>query len=112
MGYLNRKENNSTGSGICTLRRLSPNERTLDKRSPEHSELRSAVLLFREWHSIVAIGIILVVGIVGQRVGDVIRLSVVSHALVVIGRLDRFVIVCVRVRRGVVLMGRVVVPVR
>lgn len=111
MAYWNRTENDSTSSGICTLR-LPPNERTLDKREPERSELRSAVLLFREWH-IVAVGIILaVVGIVGQRVGDVIRLCVVSHALVGIGRLDRFVIVCVCVRRGVALLGGRVVTVR
>ena len=62
------------------------------------------MLLLREWH-IVAIGIILVVvGVVGQRVGDVIRLGVVSHPLILVGRLGGFVIVGVRIRRGVVLL--------
>jgi len=70
------------------------------------------VLFFREWH-IVAIGIILVVvGVVGQGVGNVIRLGVVSHALVMIGRLNRFVVVRVRVRRGVSLLIRMVLIVR
>ena len=79
-------------------------EMTLDKGGPERIELRSALLLLREWH-VVAIGIILVVvGVVGQRVGDVISLSVVRHALVVVCRLDRFVIVCVCGRRGVALL--------
>ena len=77
---------------------------TLDKGDPERFKLRSALLLLREWH-VVAIGIILVVvGVVGQRVGDVISLSVVRHALVLVGRLDRFVIVCVCVRGGVALL--------
>ena len=54
--------------------------------------------MLRELH-IVAIGIILiVVGVVGQRVGNVIRLSVVSHALIRVGGLDRIVIGCVCVR--------------
>lgn len=58
---------------------------TLDKGGPERFKLRGTLLLLREWH-VVAIGIILVVvGVVGQRVGDVISLSVVRHALVVIG---------------------------
>jgi hypothetical protein len=62
------------------------------------------LLLFRERH-IVAIGIILVVvGVVGQRVGNAIRLGVVSEALILIGRLDRFVIVRVRIRRSVIRM--------
>jgi len=60
--------------------------------------------LLREWW-IVAIGIILVVvGVVGHGVGNVIRLSVVSHAGILIGRLNRFVIACVCVRRGVALV--------
>jgi len=60
-------------------------EMTLDKGGPERFKLRGALLLLWEWH-VVAIGIILVVvGVVGQRVGDVISLSVVRHALVMIG---------------------------
>ena len=68
------------------------------------------LLLFREWHVVaIGIGIILtVVGLVGQRVGGAIRLSVVGEALVLIGRLDRFVIVRVCIRRSVIRMVLVI----
>lgn len=60
------------------------------------------LLLVRERH-VVAIGIILVVvGFVGQRVGNVIRLCAVSEALVLVGRLGGFVVIRVWVRRGVI----------
>jgi hypothetical protein len=62
------------------------------------------VLLLRECH-IVAIGIVLVVvGFVGQRVRDGIRLSAVCHSLIRISRLNGFVVVRMRVRRGVSLV--------
>lgn len=62
------------------------------------------MLLFREWH-IVAVGIILIIlGVVGQRVGNVIRLGVVCDALIRVGRLNGFVIVRVGGRGGVVLV--------
>lgn len=70
------------------------------------------MLLLRKRH-IVAIGIILVVvGVVGQGVRNVIRLRVVSHALVIVSRLSGFVIVRVCVRRGVVLVVCVLLIVR
>ena len=52
--------------------------------------------LFRKPRHMIDIGVILVV--VGWRVEE--------------GRLDRFIIVCVRIHRGVVLVGRMVVAVR
>lgn len=70
------------------------------------------MLLLLKWHE-VAIGIILVVvGVVRQRVGNAIRLSAVCHPLIMVGRLDGFVVVRVCGRRGIVLMIRVVLVVR
>lgn len=62
-------------------------------------------MLFRKLH-VVAVGIILiVVGAVAERVGDIIGLGAVGEALwVLIGRLDGFVIVRVYVRRSVIRM--------
>lgn len=71
------------------------------------------LLLVREWH-IVAIGIILVVvGLVGQGIGNTIRLGgVVADALILVGGLDRFVIVRVCVRGSVIRMMLIIRRIR